>query len=46
MRKNNKRIQLEINGQPIPFINEAKYLGMNQDVGLKCKANIKMKKTN
>jgi hypothetical protein len=33
--KKNKKIQLEINGQPIPFVNEAKYLGMNLNVRLK-----------
>jgi uncharacterized protein YpmS len=41
--KKNKKIQLEINGQPIPFVNEAKYLGMNIDVRLKWKAHIKKK---
>jgi hypothetical protein len=39
-----KKIQLEINGQPIPFVNEAKYLTMNLDVRLKWKAHIKKKK--
>jgi hypothetical protein len=33
--KKNKKIQLEINGQPIPFVNEAKYLGMNLDITIK-----------
>jgi hypothetical protein len=33
--KENKKIQLELNGQPIPFANEAKYLGINLDVRLK-----------
>jgi hypothetical protein len=42
--KKNKKIQLEINGQPIPFVNEAKYLGMNLDVRLKWKAHMKNKK--
>jgi hypothetical protein len=42
--KQNKKIQVEINGQPIPFANEAKYLGMNLDVRLKWKAHIKKKK--
>jgi hypothetical protein len=42
--KQDKKIQLEINGQPIPFVNEAKYLGMNLDVRLKWKAHIKRKK--
>jgi hypothetical protein len=42
--KQNKKTPLEINGQPIPFANEAKYLGMNLDVGLKWKAHIKKKK--
>jgi hypothetical protein len=41
--KQNKKIQLEINGQPIPFVNEAKYLGMNLDVRLHWKASIKKK---
>jgi hypothetical protein len=45
--KKNKKIQLKINGQPIPFVNEAKYLGMHLDVRLKWKAHIKKKeKTN
>jgi hypothetical protein len=30
--KQNTKIQLEINGQPIPFVNDVKYLGMNPDV--------------
>jgi hypothetical protein len=34
----------KINGQPIPFVNEAKYLGLNLDVRLKWKAHIKKKK--
>jgi hypothetical protein len=42
--QNNKKIQLEINGQPIPFVNEGKYLGMNLDVRLKWKAHIKRKR--
>jgi hypothetical protein len=42
--KQNKTIQLEINGQPIPFVNEAKYLEMNLDVRLKWKALIKKEK--
>jgi hypothetical protein len=41
--KQNKQIQLEINGQPIPFVNEAKYLAMNLDVRLRWKAHIKKK---
>jgi hypothetical protein len=42
--KQNKKIQLKINGQPILFVNEAKYPGMNLDVRLKWKAHIKKKK--
>jgi hypothetical protein len=42
--KQNKKIQLDINGKPIPFVNEAKYLGMNLDVRLKWKTHIKKKK--
>jgi hypothetical protein len=40
-----KKIKLEINRQPIPYVKEANYLGMNLDVRLKWKAHIK-KKTN
>jgi predicted SpoU family rRNA methylase len=43
-KKNKKKIRLEMYGQPIPFVNEAKYLGMNLDVRLKWKAHIKKKK--
>jgi hypothetical protein len=42
--KQNTKMQLEINGQPIPFANEAKYLGMNLAVRLKWKAHMKKKK--
>lgn len=42
--KKNKEISLEINGQFIPFVNEAKYLGMNLDTKLRWKTHIKKKR--
>jgi hypothetical protein len=39
-----KKNQLEIYGQPISFVNEAKYLGINLDVRLKWKEHIKKEK--
>lgn len=42
-RKNNN-IHLEINGQFMPFANEAKYLGMNLDAKLRWKTHIKKKR--
>lgn len=42
--KKNKEISLEINGQFIPFVNEAKYIGMNLDTKLRWKTHIKKKR--
>jgi hypothetical protein len=44
LHKKNKKIKLEINGQPISFVNETKYLRMNLDIRLKWKAHITNKK--
>jgi hypothetical protein len=40
----NNNLTYKKNGQPIPFVNEAKYVGMNLNVRLKWKAHIKKKK--